>query len=213
MKVFLIWAQGLHGAIGVRNTLPWHIPEDLKAFKELTLGKPVLMGRNTWHSLPFRPLPKRPNVVISTTMGEIEGARVSQSLERALELLRDEGHPEIFVIGGAQVYAAALDHADEVWVTFVDLHAPDADTFMPALDGATWVATETRNLAANATQTRFVRHADRPKKRICQACHKCSFFKKSLAPVMRHQDRDVAFSGWGLDRVTWVCPECNERHH
>jgi dihydrofolate reductase len=113
--------------IGRDGDLPWHLPTDLRRFKELTLGGTVVMGRRTWDSIPerFRPLPGRRNVVVSRN--GCEAPEVVRSVEEALE-------GACFVIGGGEVYARALPHADRVYATEIDADI-DGDTFFPPLEG------------------------------------------------------------------------------
>jgi dihydrofolate reductase len=127
----LIWAQADGGVIGLDGGIPWHLPEDLAHFKQLTTGSTVLMGRLTWESIPdrFRPLPGRRNLVLSHNADWIaEGAERVGSLDEARAL----AETDLWVIGGAQVYAAALPIADRVVVTYVDGAFP-GDAFAPAL--------------------------------------------------------------------------------
>ena len=126
----MVWAQAADGVIGADGALPWHLPEDLRLFKALTLGSTVVMGRRTWESLParYRPLPGRRNVVLSSTMQPQPGVGVVRSVEDALALPGD-----LWVIGGGAVYAALLPHADEVVVTEVDAEPP-GDTWAPPLE-------------------------------------------------------------------------------
>ncbi len=127
----MVWAQADGGVIGVDGALPWHLPEDLRVFRALTLGATVVMGRRTWESLPprFRPLPGRRNVVLSSTLdGGTAGAEVVRSLDEVLAL-----GPDLWVIGGGALYAALLPHAGEVVVTEVRAHLP-GDTWAPRLD-------------------------------------------------------------------------------
>lgn len=134
----LVAAMGSQREIGANNALLWHLPEDLAHFKALTLGKPVLMGRKTWDSLPvrFRPLPGRRNLVL-TRGPAIEGAETVRSLDEALALCA--GLPELCVIGGAEVYALALARADRLELTEVDAEFPQADSFFPPLaEGWQW---------------------------------------------------------------------------
>jgi dihydrofolate reductase len=135
----LVWAQTPSGVIGLDGALPWHLPEDLAHFREVTDGHPVVMGRATWLSLPerFRPLPGRENVVLSRDPGFVaHGARVAASLPEALDLVVPDD-AEVWVIGGAAVYAAALPLADRLEVTEVDLDVA-GDAFAPAIDPADW---------------------------------------------------------------------------
>ena len=124
MQLSLIVAAARNGVIGRNNALPWHLPEDLKYFKQVTMGKPILMGRKTFESIG-RALPGRSNLVI-TRNGEwqAEGVQVVRSLEAALSLAEDialiDGVDELMVIGGAQIYAEALPRAERIYLTEVD---------------------------------------------------------------------------------------------
>jgi dihydrofolate reductase len=133
--VSLVVAADEQGGIGRDGGLPWHLPEDLRRFKALTMGKPIVMGRRTWDSIG-RPLPGRRSLVVSRQGAlAIEGAEVVDSLEAALHAMRDA--PEVCVIGGAELYRAALPLADRIYLTRV--HATvDADTYLPPLDLAAW---------------------------------------------------------------------------
>jgi dihydrofolate reductase len=128
--VRLVWAQAADGVIGAGGALPWHLPEDLRLFRELTLGSTVVMGRRTWASLPprVRPLPGRRNVVLSTTLAAEAGVPVAASVDEVLEAPED-----LWVIGGGGVYAAFLPYASEVVVTEVDGRFA-GDTWAPQLD-------------------------------------------------------------------------------
>jgi dihydrofolate reductase len=129
--VTLIAAVARNGAIGRDNALLWHLPEDLKHFKRTTLGCPVVMGRKTWDSLG-RPLPGRHNIVLSRDPAwSAPGATAVADWAQALRAT--EGAPRVFVIGGAQIYALALPHADELILTEVDADA-EGDTHFPAWD-------------------------------------------------------------------------------
>jgi dihydrofolate reductase len=157
VTIALVAAIARGGVIGRDNTIPWHIPEDVAHFKALTTGHPVVMGRRTWCSLPdrFRPLPNRRNVVVTRNAAWHEdGAERASSLDEALELLR--GDPHIFVIGGAEVYAAALPLADELLLTEVDADV-DGDTFFPAFGREAFdeVSRET-HVSADGTPFSFV---------------------------------------------------------
>ncbi len=139
-RISLIWAQASDGAIGRDGTMPWHLPEDLAHFKEVTLGSPVVMGRRTWESLPekFRPLPGRQNIVITRTLGfHAEGALVVSSIESAITHAEQlDGEPDIiWIMGGGQLYREAMGVATELVVTQIELEVPDADTFAPVIGG------------------------------------------------------------------------------
>ncbi|HEY7380356.1 MAG TPA: dihydrofolate reductase [Gaiella sp.] len=129
-------AVARRGVIGRDNAIPWRIPEDVARFRDLTMGHAVVMGRRTWDSLPdrFRPLPGRRNVVVSRNPGwSADGAERAGSLDEALRLLA--GAPEVFVIGGAELYEAALPLADELLLTEIDADV-DGDTLFPRFDRA-----------------------------------------------------------------------------
>lgn len=134
-RVSIVVATDEHGGIGLEGRLPWHLPNDLKRFKALTMGKPIVMGRRTFDSIG-RALPGRTNIVVSRQPGLcIEGCVVVPSLEAALEAAG--GEEETCVIGGAEIYRLALPLAETLHVTRV--HATvGADTFFPVIDAAEW---------------------------------------------------------------------------
>ena len=132
--ISIIVAVAENGTIGDRNTLLWHISEDLKHFKALTSGHPVIMGRKTYESLG-RPLPNRTNVVLTRGDGEFPGCRVVHALDEALALF--PAGEELFVIGGAQIYAQALPLADRLYLTRV-CHPYEGDTSFPDWDESEW---------------------------------------------------------------------------
>jgi len=138
----LIAAIAENNCIGKNNSLPWHIPEDLKHFKEITSGKIVLMGRKTWESIPekFRPLPKRTNIVITRQkdFSVPAGVEVYQEIEPALAAHPDE---EIVVIGGAEIYRQTVDWADRLYITEVD-QTVDGDAFFPEIAPTLWKEVE-----------------------------------------------------------------------
>lgn len=146
-EIVLIAAVAQNRAIGKDNQLLWHIPEDMAHFRTLTSGKTVIMGRKTWESLPprFRPLPGRRNIVISRQANyAAPGAELAGSLEAAYALL---GADEIAcVIGGEQIYQLAMDKADRLEITHVEL-APEADAWFPEID-ASWEMAGQTALAA-----------------------------------------------------------------
>lgn len=135
----LIVARARNGVIGRDNTLPWRLPEDLAHFKRTTMGAPVIMGRKTWESIG-RPLPGRRNIVVSRNAGlRLDGAEIASSLEDALRLC--VGVEQVFLIGGAQLYAEALPGADRLIVTEIDADI-DGDAHFPEIDPQRWIATE-----------------------------------------------------------------------
>lgn len=142
IKFNIIAAVGKDGSIGKGGDLIWHIPEDLKYFKSLTSGHPVIMGRKTWESLPKRPLPGRLNVVLTRNDSyQAEGALTVRSLDEALEACTSDPlwRNEVpFVIGGAEIYREALAYADRVYLTAVDAECCDADAWFPVLADTDW---------------------------------------------------------------------------
>jgi dihydrofolate reductase len=139
-RITLIAAVARNAVIGLENRLPWHLPEDLRHFRAVTRGHPVIMGRRTWESLPesFRPLPGRLNIVVSRTIDKAPGATRVDSFEAALTRLTDL--PEAFVIGGARLYAHALPWADRLCLTEIDLDVT-GDTRFPEFSRTTWQET------------------------------------------------------------------------
>ena len=132
MKKCLIVAVSENLAIGRGGTMPWHISEDLKFFKKTTMGCPVIMGRKTFESIG-RPLPGRLNIVVSRTFSAPEGVLSVKSLDEAWKVAEKAVKPsgKAFVIGGGQLYAAAIDSVDRLYITRVKAVIPDADTFFP----------------------------------------------------------------------------------
>ena len=135
MRLSIIVAMDANRVIGHENSLPWHLPADLKHFKQITMGKPILMGRKTWESIG-RPLPGRTNIVITRDSNySAEGCIVVHSVEEALHAA--QGHEEVMVIGGEQLYRQVLPDADRLYITQVEGEFP-GDTFFPELDMAGW---------------------------------------------------------------------------
>ena len=152
-RINLIYARATNGVIGNNNAMPWHLPEDLAHFKRLTQGHPVIMGRKTWDSLPprFRPLPGRLNVVISRQADwQADGAQKADSLAAALALSGQV--PEVWVIGGAQIFAQAEPLASRIEVTEIRQDF-DGDTFAPTL-GPQWQE-QSREEHESATGLKF----------------------------------------------------------
>ena len=133
--VSIIVAIAQNGTIGDKNSLLWHIKEDMRFFRTTTSGHAVVMGRKTFESLGSRPLPKRTNIVITRADRVFEGALTAHSLEEAIRLA--EGDEEIFIIGGAQIYREALRMADRVYITRV-MHDYEGDTSFPDIDLSEW---------------------------------------------------------------------------
>jgi dihydrofolate reductase len=138
-KVYLVAAVAANGVIGRDSKLPWHLPEDLKHFKKLTLGHPIIMGRRTWESLP-RALPGREHIVVTRTAGyQARDAAVAGSLEAALALCA--GEPVAFVIGGTQLFQAALPLATGLVMTEIQRDFA-GDTWFPEYDRSQWRETQ-----------------------------------------------------------------------
>lgn len=132
----LIWAQTPDGVIGADNRIPWRVPEDMANFKEVTMGHPVVMGRRTWDSLPprFRPLAGRRNIVVTRQPDwAAEGAERSASLPEALAVTAPD---DVWIMGGGEIYRAAMEYATELLVTEIDLDVA-GDAYAPAID-AQW---------------------------------------------------------------------------
>lgn len=134
----LVIARGANGVIGQRGQIPWRIPADMKHFKTVTMGKPCVMGRKTWDSLPKKPLPGRTNIVVTRdTNFHEEGAVGAHTLEDAFARAEAEGADEIAVIGGADIYRAALPRAMRIYLT--EVHAVfDGDVHMPEFNALEW---------------------------------------------------------------------------
>jgi dihydrofolate reductase len=140
-RLALIAALAENGCIGINNRLPWHLPEDLKYFRRLTTGGIVVMGRKTYESIG-KPLPNRTNIVISRNPDfTAEGIKVVASLDQALELADSmaeiNGNDEVFVIGGAQIYALTLPRAGRLYLTEV-AKTVHGDAFFPSIDRSQW---------------------------------------------------------------------------
>ena len=133
--ISIIVAIAQNGTIGDKNALLWHIKEDMHFFRTTTSGHPVIMGRKTFESLGSKPLPKRKNIVITRSDVEFEGAFVAHSLEEAIAMADDDA--EVFIMGGAQIYAQALDIADRMYITRVERDY-DGDTSFPKVDYSKW---------------------------------------------------------------------------
>lgn len=149
----IIVAMAENRAIGKDGDMPWRLSADLKRFKALTSGKPVIMGRNTWESLPKRPLPKRPNIVVSRNSDyRADGAWQVASVEHAIAMgeamSTEKSLDEFFIIGGATLYQSALPYAARLYLTEVAA-SPDADTFFPAFDEDEWDCVETQHVPSD----------------------------------------------------------------
>ncbi|MBR5810672.1 MAG: dihydrofolate reductase [Bacteroidales bacterium] len=146
MKKCIIVAIADNNAIGKDNALLWHISEDLKFFRSTTVGCPVIMGRKTYESIG-RPLPKRLNIIVSRKGYDApEGVVVVDSIEKGYEVAKEQGAEKCFVIGGGQIYAQAMQIADEMVITHVHTVIEDADTYFPAIDPSIWQVAERSEL-------------------------------------------------------------------
>ena len=149
MHISLVAALDRNRGIGKDNDLPWRLPDDLKRFKSLTLGKPILMGRKTAESLG-RALPGRVNLVLTRSdRVRFEGMQAVASIDQAAAIALGSGAAELCVIGGAEIYALALPLADKLYLTHVDTVVPDADAFFPEFDASRWKVVDRKSHAAN----------------------------------------------------------------
>ncbi len=149
--IALVVARAANGVIGQHGKIPWHISADMRHFKAVTMGKPCIMGRKTWDSLPKKPLPGRTNIVLTRDENfQADGAVVSRSLDGALAYAEAESPEEIAVIGGADVYRAVLPQATRVHLTEVH-RAFDGDVTMPVLKAEEWKETAREDFAASET--------------------------------------------------------------
>ncbi|WP_203294034.1 dihydrofolate reductase [Maricaulis parjimensis] len=141
-KLCLIAARGRNGVIGADGDLPWRLSSDLKHFKATTKGKPVIMGRKTWESLPFKPLPGRTNIVVTrqaayTAQGAHVVGDLGAAMDAAFMAADTDGVDEVFVIGGAQIYAETLHHADRLYLTDVEAE-PEGEARFPVFEESAW---------------------------------------------------------------------------
>ncbi len=149
-RIAMIAAMGLNRVIGSNNKLPWHLPEDLKYFRSVTWGKPIVMGRKTFDSLG-RPLPGRTNIVVTNSPGlQIPGASVQGSIDEAIQkAMRQavlDGMDEVMVIGGETVYRQMLERADRLYLTLVDAE-PEGDAWFPPVNRDEWTLADKRDVA------------------------------------------------------------------
>jgi dihydrofolate reductase len=136
--ISLVVASSRNGVIGKDGGLPWHISSDLKLFKQITMGKPVIMGRKTWDSLPRKPLPGRRNIVISRKADlTVDGAEFVSGVDKALASACVDHPPEVAVIGGGEIYRLFWPLANQIYLTEVDLDV-EGDTFFPKINSDEW---------------------------------------------------------------------------
>lgn len=138
-RIALIAAMAANRVIGKGNQMPWHLPADLKHFKRLTLGKPVIMGRKTFESIGSKPLPGRVNIVVSGNENYAPtGAVMARDLAQALHIAEGHALDEIMIMGGATIYEQAIALADRLYLTFIQLNVAGGDAFFPDLRQYKW---------------------------------------------------------------------------
>lgn len=148
MIISLIVAMDEKRGIGMEGKLPWHLPADLRHFKSLTMGHHIIMGRKTYETIS-RPLPGRTMVVVTRNpVYQAEGCLIAHSLESAIEKARESGEDEVFIIGGSQIFAEALELADRIYLTLVHT-ITNADVFFPAMEPDHWVEIEAEDHKAD----------------------------------------------------------------
>lgn len=152
MKLAMIVAMAQNRVIGRNNKLPWYLPEDLKYFKRVTMGKPIIMGRKTYESIG-RPLPGRPNIILTRQGFEApEGVHVVNTLEEAQDLIESlaliEGYDEAMIIGGSQIYSMAFEQCDRLYLTRVHDNV-EGDAYFPEYDEHAWVEVAREDYAAD----------------------------------------------------------------
>lgn len=171
IPVSIVVAVSENGVIGRDGDMPWKLSTDLKRFKALTLGKPVVLGRKTYESLGSKPLPGRPHVVVTRSTGIAGGDAVETvgSLEEGIRMARhiaeQTGAAEICIIGGGEIYRQAMTMADTLYVTHVEAVIGDGDTFFPAIDPAVFETREEAFVSAgekDSYPTRFAVYVRRP---------------------------------------------------
>lgn len=156
-KITLIAACAENGCIGINNAMPWHLPEDFAFFRNYTTGKPVIMGRKTWESLPKKPLQGRRNIVVSRRADyPADGAEVMPDLQTALAACAEDA--EIIIMGGAQIYTEAMPAATDLRITEVGLNVA-GDAFFPKISSSDWQEiSREAHTAANGTGYAFVHY-------------------------------------------------------
>ena len=164
MRIVLVAALDRCNAIGRGNALPWHLPDDLKRFKALTLGTPVLMGRRTAEAIG-RALPGRTNLVLTRSgRAPFDAITAVHSLDAAIEAACKDAASTLSVIGGGEVYALALPHATHLALTHVDTEVEGADAFFPSFDARDWTMTSREARAADAKHAFAFEFVDYKKK-------------------------------------------------
>ncbi len=148
MKVSILLAIGKNNELGGNNALLWKLSDDMKLFKQLSMGHSIIMGRKTFESIG-KPLPGRKNIVVTTSFIDVEGIYTATDLNHAIEMARDSGDDEAFIIGGAQIFNYAVDLADKMYLSFVDGTFEDADVFLPEIDYSDWKLVESKQFEKN----------------------------------------------------------------
>ncbi len=146
MKISMIVAYGKNWEIGLNNQMLWHISEDFKNFKQITSGHHILMGRKTFESIG-RPLPNRTSIVLSSKGFEHEGVYTFGDIQEAFNFARANGEEELFIIGGANIYATLFPYVDKMYLSEVDFDG-EADAFLKPIDFAAWDMVEQRDYEA-----------------------------------------------------------------
>jgi dihydrofolate reductase len=149
MKITLVVAASQNNAIGKDNQLLWHLPKDMRFFKNTTWGMPILMGRKTFESLGSKLLPGRLNIILTQQKNLVlEGAVVVNSIQEAIKVAAEQDYKELMVIGGGQVYQEALPLAQKIWLTRVHTHI-EGDVFFPELSLNTWSLLSSEKVSAD----------------------------------------------------------------
>jgi dihydrofolate reductase len=156
-RIALVVARAANGVIGDHGKIPWRIPEDMRRFRNLTMGKPCIMGRRTWDSLPKKPLPGRLNIVVTRNPDyAAEGAMLVSSLDQAFARASGESPGEICVIGGEEIYRAAIPLADVIYLTDV-VEDFAGDAYFPPLDPIDWCeTTREEHVSESGLRYRFI---------------------------------------------------------
>lgn len=152
MSISIIAAIGKNNELGKKNGLLWHLPADMKHFRDTTRGHTVVMGQKTFASIGH-PLPNRRNIVLTKDTSYAQaGAEIVHSFDEAMDLLEKTTSPdeEVMIIGGGQIYKLFMDHVDKLYITHVDAEFPDAEIFFPAIDETIWQKTKSEKHARSA---------------------------------------------------------------
>ncbi|NUM32621.1 MAG: dihydrofolate reductase [Bacteroidetes bacterium] len=148
MKISIIAAIGKNNELGAGNSLLWHLSDDLKTFKKITSGHCIIMGRKTFESIG-KALKGRINIVVTTRNIEVADIYTAVDLNHAIEIARETGDEEVFIIGGGQIYNYAIDLADRLYLTFVDAEFKNAEVFFPDLNYEEWQLLQSENFNKN----------------------------------------------------------------